>query len=304
MRSCLDSSSVAPVGHAYPVLLATLGGLLLTGLAVTAKVPVTYAGALVVAVTPGIGPAAAVGGAAGVVIHDLFRGAAGVWTASVAIWVLAFAGLVASFGTASVRQGRPRHSRRAAVGRCLVAVVLAGLFAAALAAWVATAAGGQRFYIAAAGFLSGIPVAAGAGVAVTLLVHHASPASGTARADGQPTHGRREPDGGSRVARGIARPSARTALGLLVVGLGWLVGGILLDLVAHDLAVFGTEQELQQYAAGIAGRQSLAGAVVSTGLLAVYRYGEAAVLVSAPLAAGMAWAVYRWGRRAGREDDR
>lgn len=291
----IEFQAVVPSAVTSPVALATGGTFLLMTLATAAAVPVTYAGALIVAVVPVVGPAAVVGGAVGVIIHDLFRGTVGYLTVSTASWLVVFAGIVSWLAPTIGWTSRLSAIRSRAVPRYIGAVVIAGVLSTAMAAWVTTAMGGGRFYPTAAALLTGIPIAGISGVPV-LLVGSKWGGRGTdsAGAGAPPRASSNGQVGGRRALDWFGRTTVGTAFGLFVIGMGWLGGAMALDLLAHDLRLFGTEQELLRYAAGIFGSGSPVASVGRNLLLGIYRYGEFVVLLSAPIAAVAAWGVYRY----------
>lgn len=291
----IDVQAVVPSTVASPLALATGGTFLLMTLATTASVPVTYAGALVVAATPVVGPAAAVGGAVGVITHDLFRGAVGYWTISTAGWFFGFAGIVAWLAPTPRWTSRLPAPKSRAVPRYIGAVVIAGVVSTAAAAWLTTAMGGGRFYPTAAALLTGIPIAGISGLPVLLIGSRgegrATDSAGPGASPGIPTT---DLVGGRPDLDRFGTITVGTAAGLFAIGLGWLGGGMALDLLAHDLQLFGTERELLRYAAGIFGHGSPVATAGRIFLLGIYRYGEFVVLLSAPVATVAAWGVYRY----------
>ncbi|MFC6863826.1 hypothetical protein ACFQGE_10150 [Halomicroarcula sp. GCM10025817] len=262
------------------VALASGAGFLLVAVATSARIPVAVVGGLLVAAALFVGPSAALGGTSGLVIHDLFRGAVGVGTLTLAVWLCVFVGLLAWFSPA-LAGGRARLSVRSpprALRSYVVGTVVAGLYATAASAWVATVAGHERFYTAAADLLPGVLVAGLVGVAAIVTARRLGRAVSVPRA----TVG--------------TRPGRLTTLALFVVGAAWLVGAIGTDLLAHDLGLFPTDIQLAYYVAGLLGTGSLVATVGSAVLLSVYRYGELAVVLSAPLAGVLSWVLVSLGR--------
>ncbi|AUV81428.1 hypothetical protein C2R22_06975 [Salinigranum rubrum] len=102
--------------------------------------------------------------------------------------------------------------------------------------------------------------------------------------------------------RGSARPGGptlRALLGLFALGVVWLGCAAVLDVLAHDMVRFETVAQLRQYVGGTFGDSSLA-TVVTAGLVGIYRYGELAVRLSAPVVAVVVWFLYgREGRLFG-----
>ncbi|MFC7019289.1 MULTISPECIES: hypothetical protein [Haloarcula] len=280
MWETLQRSSVASPVVPEHVALASGVGFLLVAVATWVRVPVAVVGGLLVAAALLVGPSAAIGGTSGLVIHDLFRGAVGSSTLAVAVWLCTFVALLAWFSP-TLAGGRPRVSVRSqprALRSYVASVVVAGLYATALSAWVSTVAGHERFYTAAADLLPGVLAAGAVGVAVIAVA--------------------------SRLDRDVpvpqssagTRPGRLTTLGLFVVGAAWLAGAVGTDLLAHDLGLFPTDIQLAYYVAGLLGTGSLVSTVGSAVLLTVYRYGELAVVLSAPLAGVLSWVLVTVGR--------
>lgn len=286
-----DGATLARAPVSNPIAVSAIGSVGLLLLASTVSVPAPVVGGLIVASVLVIGPDAGLGGAAGVLVHDLFYGAVGFWTASLAVWLVGFGWLVAwlvpppSPGSSGDRsRGRVRW-----LPRFLLAVTAAGLLATALGAWVALAVGGQRFYVAATGLLVGLPVAVGGATVVAHL--GLSPGNSIIATDqdvSPPSVG--IADIALRPSS-RARPSGAVVLGLLLVGLGWIGGAGVLDLVGHDLAIFWTEHELRRYAASTFGGGSSIAVIATATMAAVYRYGAVVVLLSGPLVAGAVWTI-------------
>lgn len=278
----------------YPIVVTAVAATLIIAAATVAPVPVTYALAVLVAAVLVVGPAVALGGGAGVLVLDLLRGAVGYWTVTDAVWLLVFAGFLVWLAPAPIvrRDGRSLPVYRAA-GRYGLAVGVAGTLGTAAAAWLALVIGGQRFYTGAAELLGGILVTA---VCVSVLI--AVDRSGDERdehvADGDPSAESPaiEPTRW-RLVRGWRRPPTRTAVYFLFIGLAWLAGGMVLDTLAHDLATFPNELALRAYAAGVIGTGSPLSVAATSVLAGIYRYGELAVHLSAPVAAVTVWMVYR-----------
>lgn len=262
------------------VAIASGAGFLLLATATSVQIPVAVAGGFLVTAALLVGPSAAIGSAGGLVIHDLFRGAVGVGTLVLAVWLCVFATLLAWFspGVAGGRERATVRSPPRAVRSYLGATVVAGLYATALAAWVSTVGGSERFYTVAADLLPGVLVAALLGTAVLVVAPRLDRAVSISRANVG------------------ARPGRLTTLGLFVVGAAWLAGAVGTDLLAHDLGLFPTDIQLAYYVAGLLGTGSLVATVGSAVLLTVYRYGELAVVLSAPLAGVLSWVLVRVGR--------
>jgi hypothetical protein len=282
------------------VALATVVSFLLTLFAPDTSVSVTAVGGALVAATLLLGPAAAAGGAAGVLVHDIFAGAVGYWTLASVVWIVVFAGgvawLVPTLLSAGDRESSGQ-SLRASLWY-VAAVVIACLHATALAAWTTSVSGGERFYTTVPELLPGVVFAVGIGVPLLVLL------------SGRP--GRRfEGAVGSRrrlvfSVRGwdtetLTRRNGstrRTVLGLFGVGFAWVCGATTLDLLAHDLGQFVTVSQLQHYVTPVVGRDSPLATVVTAVLVGVYRYGELATALSAPAAAVVVWLLSNRDRRS------
>lgn len=278
----------------YPIVVAAVAATLLIAAATVAPVPVTYALAVLIAAALVVGPAVVLGGGAGVLVHDLLRGAVGYWTATDAVWLFVFAGFLVWLAPAPVvrRGGRSPPVRRT-VGRYALAVGVAGTLGTAAAAWLALMIGGQRFYTGAAGLLGGFLVTA---VCVSVLI--AVDRSGEERdehtaAGGPPAESPATGPAGWRLVRAWRCPSTRTAVYFLLIGLAWLAGGMVLDTLAHDLATLPNEQALRAYAAGVVGTGSPLSVAATSVLVGIHRYGEWAVRLSAPVAAVAVWMAHR-----------
>jgi hypothetical protein len=266
------------------LLYSGVGFALATGAANTAT-PVAYVAAILVAMTVVSGPVPiATGGTAGVLVHDLFYGAAGYWTLVVAVWIATYAAGIAwlSSGRGESTDGQKHPAHRSVLAYAGTGVT-AGVYATGLAAWTAAVSGGQRFYTIVGAYLPGIAVAT---VAITSLWWFRSKRS--------------ERDVQGRTADGSEGESRAGGVGptlaLLAMGIAWLGGGTLLDAVAHDLSVFATESQLLAYVEGLLGDGSTVATVGRIGLVGIYRYGEAAILLSAPVAVVAATALYVNGR--------
>jgi hypothetical protein len=259
-------------------------GFALTIGSTTAAVPAVYPAAVLVAAAFAVGPSVTLGGAAGVIIHDLFRGAVGLWTAELAVWMLAYAGLVAWLDPDRT-PGAPTWAARTALLACLVA----GAYATATAAWLTAVLGGEPFYTGGVDFLPGLLV-----VVVGALL------GGRLRESVPPLFAE-ERSHTPRVAADSAAPRPRrfdrrrgaALLGLGVVGVLWLVGAIGLDAFAHDLGKFGSENELRNYAGNLFGTGTLVAALGVSVLVGVYHYGDLVVRLS-PLLVGCVVLSLRW----------
>lgn len=267
-----------------------------------ATVPIVYVGAVLVAVAVVEEPTAvAVGGAAGLIIFELLQGAVGYWTPIVPAWIVVFVGMVAWLAPISVSYDAS-ESEQPSIPRFVGAVCIAGLYATALGAWLGIALSGERFYTAAAGLLPGVPAVAGLGT-IALL---ASSRFGR-RALAEPVGGdvsQRLPtilqsDGGTE--RPVSKPGVTTMFGLFVLGAAWLGGTVAIDVLAHDLGLFELEGQLLDYVAGIVGTDSSIASAGATVFVGIYRYGELAVLLSAPVTIAATWGVHTYGRRVNDE---
>lgn len=288
----------------YPIVGAMVASTFLATVASFVSISMAHMLAILVAAVLVIGPAAAIGGTVGIVVHDLLWGAVGYWTASTAMWLLVFAGLVSLLVPVPFhrRDSRPSGSFWQAVQGYAGAAIVAGILATAVAAWVAFVLGGQRFYTTV-GLLGAIPVAVAAGMPILAFRYrtqgqrsddttsHTPRATGAASNPTAKTQAPRHDGGVPNHER--QRPSRWTVFGLLFIGLAWLVGGIGFDVLAHDFALFPTELALREYAADMVGTGSPIATVASVTLIGVYRYGESAVYLSAPIVASAVWLLYR-----------
>ncbi|WP_235007125.1 hypothetical protein [Haloarcula mannanilytica] len=256
---------------------------LLVKIATETATPVAYVGAGFVAGVLLIGPAAPLGGAAGLILHDLFHGALGYWTLTSAVWILAFAGLV----TWLVGLPRPGNDTGPeSIARLGPAdtgsVTVAGINATALAAWLVLILGGERFYTAILGFLPGVAVVIVTSVFVVvagwIARHFDRMPDRTATADSSVS------GPGTQERNGSAGPTLAMTVGLLAIGSVWLGGAAALDLLVHDLGLFATVSEFRTFVTGFLGTGSPVAVVGTTVLVGLYRYGELAVLLSAPVA--------------------
>jgi hypothetical protein len=271
------------VSSGWVAIGAAVGFVLLAG-STTAAVPAVYPGAVLVAAAFVVGPSVTLGGAAGVVIHDLFRGAVGRWTAELAIWMLVFAGLIA-FLDPDGTPDAPAWDVRSVLLTCAVA----GVYATATTAWLATLLGGAPVYTTGADFLPGLLVAV-AGALVGSRLRETVPTP--FEANGGHDAGVAESDSGVRRPRRFDRRRGTALVGLLAIGVLWLVGAIGLDVFAHDLAQFGSENQLRNYAGNRFGAGTTAAVGVSA-LVGVYRYGDLVVRLS-PLFVGCVVLSLRW----------
>jgi len=272
--------------------LGAVVGFLLVAIARETATPIAYVGGVVVAGVFLVGLAAALGGVAGLVIHDLFQGAIGYWTPVTAVWILVCGAVVTWL--VGGRHGL-NDASRGSLSRRVVAtagvVTLAGVYATAVAAWLAMLLGGERFYTAAFEFLPGVAVAVGASFLVVIAV------AVTRRFDRLPEResGPASPESGEQRPDSTAGPSVAATLGVFAIGSAWLGGAIALDLLVHDLGLFATASEFHAYLIGFLGSGSPMSTVGTTLLVGLYQYGHVAVLLSALLAvlAVIGWNWYR-----------
>ncbi|WP_435095232.1 hypothetical protein [Halorubrum sp. N11] len=281
----IETNSVDPA-H---VAVATGAGLLTVGIAAKMATAMAYVGGTFVAAGVFLGPAAPLGGVAGLIIHDLFRGAIGYSTLVVAAWMLVFSGLVVwltgPVSNTSERLGL--QSTRRTVPTDIGMVLIAGIHATAFTAWLAMMLGWQRFYTAAIGLLPGVVVAMG--MCVVILVSAGAIrrlgllADRTTVFDFSPFR-----PAVSEQDRSAGRTGA-VAVGALTIGAAWLGGALALDIFVHDLGLFTTASQFRAYITEFLGTSSPIAVVGTSLLVGVYRYGELAVLLSAPVAMLALW---------------
>ncbi|WP_277542816.1 hypothetical protein [Haloarcula laminariae] len=274
---------------------AGAGFVLLLG-STTATVPAVYSGVLLVAAAFVVGPSVTLGGAAGVVIHDLFRGAVGPLTAELAVWLLAFAGVVAWLDS----DDSPDAPAWGAGSR-LLACAVAGVYATAAAAWFAMVLGGERFYASGMDFLPGVLVVAVVGALAGGRFRETVPSLFEADAGRDP--GLADPDSGTTRTRRFDRRRGAALLGLLAIGVLWLVGAMGLDAFAHDLALFDSETQLRNYAGTLFGTGTAFATAGASVVVWVYRYGDLVVRLS-PLLVGCVLLSLRWLVRRRRRPNR
>jgi hypothetical protein len=269
------------------VAFATGVGLLAVGIGAKTATPLAYVGGTFVAAVLFIGPAAPLSAVAGLVIHDLYRGAFGYSTVVVAAWILAFAGLVVwlTGPTATRSESVDLQSLHRTAPAYTGMVMIAGIFATAFAAWLVTLLGWQRFYTAAIGFLPGIAVALG--VCVLGLVSVGSGRRLGLLSDRRYILPVLAPGVSDRERS--ARQAGTAAIGAFIIGIGWLGGVLTLDLFVHDLDLFATASQFRAYVTGFLGTSSPSAAVGTALIVGVYQYGELAVLLSAPVAVLALW---------------
>lgn len=268
------------------LVAATVAGALLVAIATETALPATVGLALLAAAAIALGPDVAIGGVAGLLVHDLVWGAVGYWTATDAAWVVAT--------TATLLWLVPHYRRWTPPVRPAwwvgLATVTAGVVGMASAGLVAFLVGGQRFAVAA---LDALPAAV-----VLVAVVGTAALTGRATRRGTTAGATVETDGGPT---GTASPSSdwRLLVLVLAVGLAWLAAAASLDVLAHDLSLFPTEPAVRRYATRIVGTGSSlrrAGRAVFVGL---YRYGDLAVVLVSAVAGVTLGALHRQKRSGG-----
>lgn len=304
MTAQLDQYPAVTAPVPYPtVVTAALGTLLIT-VATMASVRSTYAMAVLVAAVLFVGSAAITGGVASVLIHDLLRGAVGYWTVTDAVWLFVFSGLLVWLTPAPVvsRDDRSRSVRRVVVDH-IGAVGTAGVFATAVAAWLAFLIGSQRFYTGVIGLLGGVLVTAMICISAVIVFSRWESIRGDAVASDRSSGSFSSGLEGMQSDRVRRRPS-RTVVYLSLIGLVWLVGGATLDVITHDLGQLPTERTLREYVAGIVGTGSTLATVGTAGSVVVYRYGAWALHLSASAVLVAVWITYRRSKtQTGRIDE-
>ncbi|EMA23693.1 hypothetical protein [Haloarcula argentinensis] len=275
-------------------MLAAVVGLLIVEIATRTGISMAYIGGVFVAAAVLISPVAPLGGVAGLIIHDVFHGIIGYWTVSTTVWILSFAWVIVwltnGHSSGQKRQGLKSMLRMAPAYAAVI--LIGGINATAFAAWLVMVLGAQRFYTAAIGFLPG--VVAAVGLSVFGLV-----AIGIIERLGKHI-GRADTRGHTLIESEVPgrKPSKEStgvmAVGVLVIGAGWLFGVSVLDVFVHDLGLYPTANEFSAFVTGFLGRGSPIAPVVTTALLGVYKYGELAVVLSAPvaIAALFGWHTY------------
>ncbi|MFO7927634.1 MAG: hypothetical protein ACQET5_00375 [Halobacteriota archaeon] len=287
MWEYIRGKSVVPGIAAESMLLYVGLGFALAAGAANTTVPMGYAAAIVVAMAAGLGVVSiAIGGAVGVLVHDLFYGAAGYWTLIVSAWIVAYAGSIAWLSPESryPLMSRQRRTARSILSYVFI-MVTAGVYATGVTAWLATALDGMPVYIATGRLLPGVAIAVAVG-SVMLLAFELLDWTSLVGTDRSKSADRPETDGGALLR---VDPTTVTAAGLFAIGAAWLGGITVLDILARDLGLFGSEQQLGEYVVGIVGTDSLLSTVAVAAFAGVYRYGELAVLLSAPIAVLAVW---------------
>ncbi|EMA59773.1 hypothetical protein [Halorubrum kocurii] len=269
--------------------LATVAGTLAVGIAAETATSMAYVGGVFVVAGFLTGLVAPLGGVTGLVVYDLFQGTVGYSTLGTAAWILVFTGLVAwlTGPIATTSERLELRSIRRTVPADIGVLMIAGIHATAFAAWLVMLLGWRRFYTAALGFLPGVAVAIG--VCTLVLVTVVVVRSLDRLPDRNYTFdlGSLNPAAPDR-GRSAKRSTAVTA-GAFVIGTGWLGGTFAFDIFVHDLGIFATADEFRAFVAEFLGTSSPIAAVGTSLLVSVYRYGELAVLLSAPLAMLALW---------------
>lgn len=269
--------------------LATVAGTLAVGIAAETATSMAYVGGIFVVAGFLTGLVVPLGGVTGLVVYDLFRGTVGYSTLVTATWILVFTGLVVWLAgpIPTTSERLERRTIRRTVPADIGVFLIAGIHATAFAAWLVMLLGWRRFYTAALGFLPGVAVAIG--VCILILVSVAAVRS----LDRLPNRNHAfsfasldpvAPDRGRPAKRNIA-----VTVGAFVIGTGWLGGTLTFDIFVHDLGIFATADEFRAFVAGFLGTGSPMAVVGTSLLVGVYRYGELAVLLSAPLAMFALW---------------
>ena len=281
-------------GNHVSIALATVVGFLAVEVATRTATSVALVGGAFVAAAVLVGPVAPLGGVVGLIIHDIFHGAIGYWTTVTAAWVLVFVWLVVwlAEGLSNGQERQCLKSMHRVAPAYAGIILIGGVNATAFAAWLVMILGAQRFYTAVSGFLPGVIAAVGLCVFGLFAVGVAK------RLDKQigqtDTHGNslfesKEP--GRNRSEG---PTDTMAVGVFVIGTGWLLSVSALDVFVHDLGLYPTASEFSAFVTGFLGSGSPIATVGTTVLLGVYKYGELAVILSAPVAltAMLGWYTY------------
>lgn len=264
--------------------LATVAAFLVAGIAVETATSMVYVGGAFVAAVVLIGPEAPLGGVTGLIIYDLFHGTVGHLTLVTAAWTLVFAGSVMWLAgrTSTKPDTHGLKSILRTTSACTGMVMIAGINTTAFTAWLAMILGSQPFYTAAIGILPGVATALGIcafGLVSLGVTQRFAPPLFTLELPGQ--------------TRSEELTDA-TTVGVFIIGTGWLGGTFALDILVHDLGLFATASQFRAFVTGILGSGSLTAAVGTPVLVGIYRYGELAVLLSAPVAvlALLGWCNY------------
>ena len=281
-------------GNQVNIALAAVVGFLVVDMATRTATSMAYIGGAFVAAAVLIGPEAPVGGVTGLVIHDAFHGAIGYWTGVTTAWVLVFT-LVVMWLTNGLSNS-PKRQALKPIHRLAPAyterILIGGINATAFAAWLTMVLGAQRFYTAVIGFLPGVIAAVGLcmfGLVAVDVTERVGRQVGRTETRGHPLFESEAP-GRNR----DAGPTDTMAVGVFVIGTGWLLGVSALDVFVHDLGLYPTASEFSAFVTDFLGSGSPIATVVTTILLGVYKYGELAVILSAPVAltAMLGWRTY------------
>ncbi|WP_336337987.1 hypothetical protein [Haloarcula brevis] len=273
-------------GTQVQLALAAVVGFLAVEMATRTGTSMAWVGGAFVAAVVLVGPAAPLGGVAGLVIHDAFHGVIGYWTVATAVWILTFTGVVAWLSTEP--DGRGLESMHRTAPAYAGWLVVGGVNATAFAAWLALVLGVQPFYTAVMGYLPGVAVAVGLGVFGLVAVGAAERVGWLPGRAGARGHSLSESNAPGR------NSSTGPTLGVFLAGTGWLVGVSALDVFVRDLWLYPTATEFRAFVTGFLGSGSPVATVGTTVLLGVYEYGELAVVLSAPVSilAVMGWCLY------------
>ena len=79
-------------------------------------------------------------------------------------------------------------------------------------------------------------------------------------------------------------------VGAVIIGVGWLGGASALDVFVHDLKLFASATQFRAFITGFLGTSSPIATVGTPLFVGLYRYGELAVLLSAPASMLALWA--------------
>lgn len=272
------------------VALATGVALLMIWVAAETATAMAYVGGLFVAAGFLLGPAAPLGGLVGLVLHDLIRGAIGYPTLTLATWILVFTGLVAWLTgpttTTSERLGGRSVLRERSNDILLIAT--AGTYGTAVTAWLVMLLGRERFYTAALDFLPGVVVAAGISAAGLITADAIRRLGASPERDGPLGRLSFEPE---RLDRdGSAGRTSAALVGTFLIGVAWVGSASALDVFVHDLELFATASQFRAFITGFLGSSSPIATVGTSLFVGLYRYGELAVLLSAPATMLALWA--------------
>ena len=281
-------------GTQVTITLAATVGFLIVEIATRTAIPMAYIGGAFVAATVLISPVAPLGGVTGLIIHDISHGTIGYWTVGTTVWVLVFAWVIVwlanGLSNGQERQGLKSMHRMAPAYAGIT--LISGVNATAFAAWLAMVLGAQRFYTAVSEFLPGVIAAVGFSVLGLVAI---GAVKRLGRYLGQTdTHGHSLFESEMPRRNRSEGPTNVTAIGVFVIGTGWLFGVSALDVFVHDLGLYPTASEFRAFVTGFLGSGSPIATVGTTVLLGVYNYGELAVILSAPaaLTAMLGWCTY------------